>query len=115
MVHALRRSGIDAPFPIQSATIPDVLAGRDVLGRGATGSGKTLAFGLPMLVRLKGGASKRNRPRGLVLAPTRELAIPDPQGTRRRRYRDRFACGKCGRGAFRSSVRPTSLPAASIC
>jgi superfamily II DNA/RNA helicase len=75
MVHALRRSGIDAPFPIQSATIPDVLAGRDVLGRGATGSGKTLAFGLPMLVRLKGGASKRNRPRGLVLAPTRELAI----------------------------------------
>lgn len=75
MVHALRRSGIDAPFPIQSATIPDVLAGRDVLGRGATGSGKTVAFGLPMLVRLKGGASKRNRPRGLVLAPTRELAI----------------------------------------
>ncbi|MGC0364087.1 superfamily II DNA/RNA helicase [Rhodococcus sp. 27YEA15] len=75
MVHALRRSGIDAPFPIQVATIPDVLAGRDVLGRGATGSGKTLAFGLPMLVRLKGGAGKRNRPRGIVLAPTRELAV----------------------------------------
>ncbi|NLE82662.1 MAG: DEAD/DEAH box helicase [Rhodococcus sp.] len=75
MVHALRRIGIDTPFPIQNATIPDVLAGRDVLGRGPTGSGKTLAFGLPMLVRLRGSASRRGFPRGLILAPTRELAL----------------------------------------
>lgn len=75
MVHALRAAGIAAPFPIQAATIPDVLDGRDVLGRGPTGSGKTLAFGLPMLVRLKGSASRRGRPRALVLAPTRELAL----------------------------------------
>lgn len=75
MVHALRGVGIAAPFPIQTATIPDVLDGRDVLGRGPTGSGKTLAFGLPMLVRLRGSASRRGRPRALVLAPTRELAL----------------------------------------
>lgn len=75
LVHALGREGIRAPFPIQSATIPDVLAGRDVLGRAPTGSGKTLAFGLPMLVRLAGAPSAPKRPRGLVLAPTRELAV----------------------------------------
>ncbi len=74
LVHALGRAGISAPFPIQAATIPDILAGRDVLGRGPTGSGKTLAFGLPLLVRLKGGASRPSRPRAVVLAPTRELA-----------------------------------------
>ncbi|QYB04200.1 DEAD/DEAH box helicase [Rhodococcus sp. USK10] len=75
MTHALARGGIAAPFPIQAATIPDVLAGRDVLGRAPTGSGKTLAFGLPMLVRLKGAASRRGYPRGIVLVPTRELAL----------------------------------------
>ncbi|HEV2089226.1 MAG TPA: DEAD/DEAH box helicase, partial [Cryptosporangiaceae bacterium] len=75
MVAALRRHGLTAPFPIQTATIPDVLAGRDVLGRGATGSGKTLAFGLPMLVRLSGGRSHPKRPHGLILVPTRELAM----------------------------------------
>ncbi len=74
LVQALRRDGIEAPFPIQSATVPDALAGRDVLGRGPTGSGKTLAFGLPMLARLAGGAAKPGRPRALVLVPTRELA-----------------------------------------
>ncbi|UGT63162.1 DEAD/DEAH box helicase [Nocardia asteroides] len=74
LVQALRRAGFDSPFPIQTAAIPDVLAGRDVLGRGPTGSGKTLAFGLPMLVRLSGSPAKPGRPRGLVLAPTRELA-----------------------------------------
>jgi len=74
LVHSLGREGISAPFPIQAATIPDILAGRDVLGRGPTGSGKTLAFGLPLLVRLKGGASRPSRPRAVVLAPTRELA-----------------------------------------
>ncbi|WP_067541935.1 DEAD/DEAH box helicase [Nocardia crassostreae] len=75
LVHALRRDGIDKPFPIQAAVIPDILAGRDVLGRAATGSGKTLAFGLPLLVRLFGAPSKPGKPRGLILAPTRELAI----------------------------------------
>ncbi len=75
LVRALDRSGIATPFPIQRSTIPDALAGRDVLGRGRTGSGKTLAFGLPTLARLADGrgASSR-RPRALVLVPTRELA-----------------------------------------
>jgi superfamily II DNA/RNA helicase len=69
--------GIDAPFPIQVDSLPDTLAGRDVLGRGKTGSGKTLAFSIPMVARLADSASNRNeqrKPRGLVLAPTRELA-----------------------------------------
>ncbi|WUA09894.1 DEAD/DEAH box helicase [Nocardia sp. NBC_01377] len=74
LVQALHRSGIEAPFPIQAATVPDALAGKDVLGRGPTGSGKTLAFGLPMLTTLAGGSSAPRRPRGLVLVPTRELA-----------------------------------------
>ena len=69
----LNGMGITEPFPIQAATIPDAMAGRDVLGRGRTGSGKTLGFGLPMLTRL---ASKRAMGvRGLVLVPTRELAM----------------------------------------
>ena len=75
LVAALVRRGIDAPFPIQAATIPDALAGRDVLGRGQTGSGKTLGFGLPLLTRLAGGVTASKRPRGLVLVPTRELAM----------------------------------------
>jgi superfamily II DNA/RNA helicase len=68
--------GITTPFPIQSATLPDALAGRDVLGRGRTGSGKTYAFALPLLTRLAASRSPRrpNRPRALILAPTRELA-----------------------------------------
>ncbi|QGU01954.1 ATP-dependent RNA helicase RhlE [Corynebacterium kalinowskii] len=75
VVHELKRQGIIEPFPIQAAAIPDALAGRDVLGRGPTGSGKTFTFGLPMIDRLSNsGASKAQRPRGLVLAPTRELA-----------------------------------------
>ncbi len=74
LVQALRRDGIEAPFPIQAATATDALAGKDVLGRGPTGSGKTLAFGLPMLALLTGGQAKPGRPRGLVLVPTRELA-----------------------------------------
>ncbi|MBO0856735.1 MAG: DEAD/DEAH box helicase, partial [Nocardia sp.] len=74
-MHSLRREGLEHAFPIQAAAIPDVLAGRDVLGRAATGSGKTLAFGLPMLVRLRRGASPPRRPRAVVLAPTRELAL----------------------------------------
>jgi len=75
LVTALHRRGITAPFPIQAATLPDALAGRDVLGRGQTGSGKTLAFGLPMLARLSSGRTVRYAPRGLVLVPTRELAM----------------------------------------
>ncbi|RAY14633.1 RNA helicase [Actinomadura craniellae] len=75
LVSALARQGIESPFPIQEACIPDVLAGRDVLGRGKTGSGKTLAFGLPMLARLAGRRAAPKRPRGLILVPTRELAM----------------------------------------
>ncbi|MCX4092666.1 DEAD/DEAH box helicase [Nocardia sp. alder85J] len=75
LVQALRRDGLETAFPIQAAVIPDILAGHDVLGRAATGSGKTLAFGLPMLVRLTRGASAPKKPRGLILAPTRELAL----------------------------------------
>ena len=75
LVTALTREGITTPFEIQSATIPDVLAGRDVLGRGQTGSGKTLAFGLPLLARLAGGRSRPRQPRALILVPTRELAM----------------------------------------
>jgi superfamily II DNA/RNA helicase len=71
---ALVANGITEPFPIQSATLPDALAGRDVLGRGRTGSGKTLAFGLPMLSRLAGRRARPGRPLALVLVPTRELA-----------------------------------------
>ncbi|MBU3061916.1 DEAD/DEAH box helicase [Nocardia sp. NEAU-G5] len=74
-MQALRRAGLNSAFPIQAAAIPDILAGRDVLGRAATGSGKTLAFGLPMLVRLTRAASAPRRPRGVILAPTRELAL----------------------------------------
>lgn len=77
LVRALTAAGITEAFPIQADTLPDSLAGRDVLGRGRTGSGKTLAFSIPMVDRLGGGlAGKRapNRPVGLVLAPTRELA-----------------------------------------
>jgi superfamily II DNA/RNA helicase len=75
LVTALSRNGIASPFPIQAATIPDVLAGRDLLGRAATGSGKTLAFGLPLVARLEGGTTVARRPRGLILVPTRELAM----------------------------------------
>ncbi|MPZ81690.1 MAG: DEAD/DEAH box helicase [Actinophytocola sp.] len=73
---ALTTQGIVTPFPIQTATLPDSLAGRDVLGRGRTGSGKTYAFALPVLARLAAGGTSRRpgRPRALVLAPTRELA-----------------------------------------
>jgi superfamily II DNA/RNA helicase len=94
LVSALATRGIEAPFAIQARAVPDALAGRDVLGKAQTGSGKTLAFGLPMLARLAsqrrpvaeaagaehaaGGPPRRRRekaPRGLVLVPTRELAV----------------------------------------
>ena len=76
MVQRLAETGIVDPFPIQVATIPDALAGRDLLGRGQTGSGKTLAFGLPTIQRLAAGERARpKQPRAVVLTPTRELAM----------------------------------------
>ncbi len=70
----LDRQGLSSPFPIQTATLPDTLAGKDVLGRGKTGSGKTLAFSLPLVARLAGGKRTSRQTRSLVLVPTRELA-----------------------------------------
>ncbi|MFZ3566048.1 DEAD/DEAH box helicase [Streptomyces sp. BH097] len=70
----LGRQGVSVPFPIQGATLPNSLAGRDVLGRGRTGSGKTLAFGLALLARTAGQRAEPRRPLGLILVPTRELA-----------------------------------------
>jgi superfamily II DNA/RNA helicase len=74
LVSVLAAAGITRPFPIQVQTLPDTLAGRDVLGRGKTGSGKTLAFAIPLVSRLSAGKRRPSRPSGLVLAPTRELA-----------------------------------------
>jgi superfamily II DNA/RNA helicase len=74
LVERLTAQGINHPFPIQIATLPDALAGNDILGRGQTGSGKTLAFGLAMLANLNGRVAKPHKPLGLVLTPTRELA-----------------------------------------
>ena len=74
LVAALGEDGITVPFPVQAATLPDALAGVDILGRAQTGSGKTLAFCIPLVARLAEGYSMACRPRGLVLVPTRELA-----------------------------------------
>lgn len=73
LVAVLRDAGITSPFPVQRLCIPDALAGRDVCGKAKTGSGKTLAFGLPLVERAPRAAPKR--PTGLVLVPTRELAL----------------------------------------
>jgi superfamily II DNA/RNA helicase len=89
IVSALDANGITSPFPIQSMTLPDALAGRDVCGKAPTGSGKTLAFGIGAVSRLQGRSSKPKHPRVLVLTPTRELAaqvaselqvLADPRG-----------------------------------
>src|SRR6187551_2367096 len=69
----LRERGIETAFPIQELTIPDALAGRDVCGKAKTGSGKTLAFGIPLLEGIK--KAEPQHPRGLILVPTRELAV----------------------------------------
>ncbi|MGW7102098.1 DEAD/DEAH box helicase [Streptomyces sp. NPDC054838] len=74
LLAALGAEGVCVPFPIQGATLPNTLAGRDVLGRGRTGSGKTLAFGLAMLARTAGQRAEPRQPLALVLVPTRELA-----------------------------------------
>ncbi|MEV6480305.1 DEAD/DEAH box helicase [Streptomyces sp. NPDC051576] len=75
VVRKLAQNGVTTPFPIQAATIPDALAGKDILGRGRTGSGKTLSFGLPLLATLSGGRTEKKKPRGIILTPTRELAM----------------------------------------
>ncbi|MGK5534141.1 DEAD/DEAH box helicase [Streptomyces sp. URMC 129] len=75
VVRKLAENGVTTPFPIQTATIPDALAGLDILGRGRTGSGKTLSFGLPLLARLAGRRTTPKRPRAIILTPTRELAM----------------------------------------
>ena len=74
LVNTLSAQGIIHPFPIQIATVPDAIAGHDILGRGQTGSGKTLAFGLALLTNISGKAAKPHKPLALVLTPTRELA-----------------------------------------
>ncbi|WP_431331157.1 DEAD/DEAH box helicase [Streptomyces sp. IPPR8] len=75
IVRKLAQNGVTTPFPIQAATIPDALAGKDILGRGRTGSGKTLSFGLPTLAQLAGGRTEKHKPRAVILTPTRELAM----------------------------------------
>ncbi|MFD6325942.1 DEAD/DEAH box helicase [Streptomyces sp. NPDC058442] len=75
VVRKLTQNGVTSPFPIQAATIPDALAGKDILGRGRTGSGKTLSFGLPTLTTLAGGRTEKHKPRAVILTPTRELAM----------------------------------------
>jgi superfamily II DNA/RNA helicase len=74
LLETLAREGLTQPFPIQAATLPNSLAGRDVLGRGRTGSGKTIAFGLALLARTAGRRAEPRQPLALVLVPTRELA-----------------------------------------
>ncbi|MFD9424858.1 MULTISPECIES: DEAD/DEAH box helicase [unclassified Streptomyces] len=74
LLKTLTAQGVTEPFPIQGATLPNSLAGRDILGRGRTGSGKTLAFGLALLARTAGRRSEPRAPLALVLVPTRELA-----------------------------------------
>ncbi|MFD7643981.1 DEAD/DEAH box helicase [Kitasatospora sp. NPDC059795] len=74
LLQVLARRGVAAPFPIQAATLPNSLAGRDVLGRGRTGSGKTLAFGLAVVARTAGRQAEPRCPLALILVPTRELA-----------------------------------------
>ncbi|MFF4686767.1 DEAD/DEAH box helicase [Streptomyces sp. NPDC001307] len=75
VVRKLAQNGVTTPFPIQAATIPDALDGKDILGRGRTGSGKTLSFGLPTLAQLAGGRTQKHKPRAVILTPTRELAM----------------------------------------
>ncbi|MFJ5675760.1 DEAD/DEAH box helicase [Streptomyces sp. NPDC093097] len=74
LLKTLTAQGVTSPFPIQAATLPNSLAGRDLLGRGRTGSGKTLAFGLALLARTAGLRAEPKAPLAMVLVPTRELA-----------------------------------------
>jgi superfamily II DNA/RNA helicase len=72
--NALSAQGIKSPFPIQVATLPDAIAGHDILGRGQTGSGKTLAFSLALLSNIAEKRANPHKPLALILTPTRELA-----------------------------------------
>jgi superfamily II DNA/RNA helicase len=74
LANALNAQGITHPFPIQIATLPDALAGHDILGRGQTGSGKTLAFSLALLTNISNKTARPHKPLALILTPTRELA-----------------------------------------
>jgi superfamily II DNA/RNA helicase len=74
LANALSAQGINHPFPIQIATLPDALAGHDILGRGQTGSGKTLAFSLALLTNISNKVARPHKPLALILTPTRELA-----------------------------------------
>ena len=102
------RQGVTLPFPIQAATLPNSLAGRDVLGRGRTGSGKTLAFGLALLARTAGQRAEPRQPLALVLVPTRELAqqVTDALTPYARTVRLRL-----GHGRRRDVDRPAGLRA----
>jgi superfamily II DNA/RNA helicase len=107
LIACLDRLGILEPYAIQSATLPDTLAGRDVAAQSPTGSGKTLAFALPLVGRI--GQAGRNRPRGLVLAPTRELAaqIAETMAPLADTVRRRVACfyGGVGYGPQLKALR----------
>ncbi|QOV33462.1 DEAD/DEAH box helicase [Streptomyces ferrugineus] len=109
LLAALDAEGVTVPFPIQAATLPNALAGRDVLGRGRTGSGKTLAFGLPVLARLDGRRAQPRQPLALVLVPTRELAqqVADALAPYARALRLRLATvvGGMGIGRQASALR----------
>ncbi len=107
LANVLSRRGIDAPFPIQAATLPDALSGRDVCGKAPTGSGKTLAFGLAIVQRA--GRAKPKRPTALVLVPTRELAAQvaaeiSPLASARK-LRIATVYGGVGYGEQRSALR----------
>ena len=112
LVEALDQQGIERPFPIQAATLPDALAGRDVCGMAPTGSGKTLAFGLAILSRLTAHTTPRKgrrHPSALVLVPTRELAaqIEDVMGPLARTIGAKVTpiYGGVGYGPQRSALR----------
>lgn len=93
LLATLTGQGVSVPFPIQAATLPNTLAGRDVLGRGRTGSGKTLAFGLALLANIAGQRAEPRQPLALVLTPTRELAqqVTDALATYARSVKVRIA------------------------
>src|SRR6478609_8661481 len=111
LVEVLAARGITTPTPIQAATLPDSLAGRDVLGRGRTGSGKTIAFVLPLLARLaaSGTRPQSRRPRALVLAPTRELVAQIEEAmtplAQRLGLSSRTVFGGVGQGPQVSAIR----------
>jgi superfamily II DNA/RNA helicase len=122
LARVLADKGITTPTPIQAATLPDSLAGRDVLGRGRTGSGKTYAFVLPVLARLSAAGNTRRRqpkrPRALILAPTRELATQIDEALRSRPSRVASTSSSPARADSRTSsarVTSTSTPSRSPC